>query len=126
MAVAGGFARAGRLPFVDDQEIAMTTRTAVHSRYSSAVVNANGTSNVVIAGVAGKTIRVHGFDITLASAQALTIKDGTTPLTGPMTLQTYQKPKDPDPHFETSSGNDLHFDLGVGAQMSGIIWYVQS
>ena len=94
--------------------------------YSSAVVNANGTSNVVIAGVAGKTVRVHGFDITLASAQALTIKDGATPLTGPMTLQTYQKPKDPDPHFETSPGNDLHFDLGVGAQMSGIIWYVQS
>ena len=99
-------------------------------------VNFNTTGdNTIVAAVAGKTIQVYGLVLVVTTtAVALTIKDGATALTGPMTVLAGTPlvlglpiGADSAPLFATSSvANAFVIGQGAGAsQVSGICYFVQ-
>lgn len=105
---------------------------AAHSQSQTfnarAVVNASASGdNTVIAGVAGKSIYVYGFDLSLAQSTTFTLKSGaSTSLTGPMTLNAYSKSATYAPaYWVTNPGDNLVINLGSAIQCSGTIWYRQ-
>jgi hypothetical protein len=89
----------------------------------------------VVAGVASQRIRVVNFVLIAAAAVNATWKDGTTALTGAMTMATgvpiqsgYSTVRGVgggyDGHFDTSQGADLTLNLSGNVQVSGWVNYV--
>jgi len=101
---------------------------------TSAVVNvATSGDNVIVTGVAGKIIRVLNFVLQPSAMVACTWKDGSTALTGPMSVSTsglYPGWVPPQAggltvgHFETTAGNSLVLNLGANTQVSGYVNYL--
>lgn len=86
----------------------------------------------LVAGQAGRTIRVHAFFLVAASAVTAKFQSGSTDLTGAMSMIT-GTPLQAQPaplqvsargaHFETNAGDDLNLNLGGAVQVSGWIEY---
>ena len=118
-----------------------TTRPAVPTAAlsSSVIINVNSTgNNFIIAGSAGKTIRIMAIDlqvsgITGGTPTTVTFKDGTsTALTGPYAFlngASFTKDFSGEPWYICStSGASSGFNINQSgtAQLSGTIWYTQS
>lgn len=91
-------------------------------------ISALGTS-VVITGVAGKRIQVYGLFFQCSILTNVTVKSGTTALTGPMSflaggglnLNPFS-----DVYFEVAEGENFVFQLaGLTGQVGGMVTYVQ-
>ena len=86
-------------------------------------------ANVVIAGVAQQTIRVHRLFLVVAADVDITVKSGTTPLTGAMSFKAgggAALDLSEEPWFVTAAGDDFVFTLSDAVQVSGGIYYAQS
>jgi hypothetical protein len=93
---------------------------------SRAPIDVTGTgAKVILAGVAGKTTRVHGFDLALTASSTVQWKCGTTNVTGVMSLTTYFKPPSEEPYFACAAGEDLSITVGTAVQIGGILYYRQ-
>lgn len=92
-----------------------------------AVVSASSSGdNTLIAAVSGKQIYVYGLDVYLASSATLTLKCGSTALTGAMTISSYSKTiTSGSPYWVCPANTALVGSLGTGVQASGVIWYTQ-
>jgi hypothetical protein len=104
---------------------------------SQNVINTASTgNNYVIAGLASKTIRVMAMllqisGITGGTPTTVTLKDGTTALTGPFAFlngSTLNLENTGAPWFICSTGAGLGFNINQSgtAQLSGTVWYTQS
>jgi hypothetical protein len=82
-------------------------------------------AHVIVAGVAGKNTRVHGFDLSLSGASTVQWKCGSTNVTGVMTLDAYTKAPSDEAHFACAAGEDLSVTLGGAVQAAGILYYRQ-
>lgn len=91
----------------------------------AAISAASSGNNIVIAGVAGKRIYIFGIDLSTASSTTVQFKDGTTALTGIMTLNAYSKGLlvSSPAYWVLTAGNDFVISLGGAVQMSGAVWY---
>jgi hypothetical protein len=86
----------------------------------------------VLAGVAGKAIRVLNYVLVSPSTVAVIWKDGGTALTGAMTIPAqglwpgYASfgAGQSAGHFDTSSGNNLVLNVGSAVQVSGYVNYI--
>lgn len=91
---------------------------------------AAGSTVALIAGVAGKTIRVFAIHITLA-AGTLVFKQGSTAMTGAMSFGSLSlDPMRDDggmlvPHFVCASGADFNLTFSGANQCSGYALYTQ-
>jgi hypothetical protein len=82
-------------------------------------------AHVIVAGVAGKNTRVHGFDLSLSGGSTVQWKCGSTNVTGVMTLNAYTKPQAEEAHWACAAGEDLSLTLGGAVQAGGILYYRQ-
>ena len=82
-------------------------------------------AHVLVAGVAGKTTRVQGFDFSLSASSTVQWKCGSTNLTGVMTLDAWTKAPSEDAYFACAAGEDLSLVLGGAVQAGGILVYRQ-
>jgi len=98
--------------------------------------SSNG-DNTVIAGVAGKTIRVLSIFFKVQAAVNITFKDGASnALTGAMPFAAFDSLTfdfrsgptvlEPFPWFETAPGNAFVMNLSVGTQVSGTVYFTQT
>ncbi len=93
-------------------------------------ITASGDSTL-IAGAAGKQVRVYRMKLTVASASNILIKDGsTTVLDGPLTFAAngamvldFTNINMP-PWYITSTGNDLVINNSSGVQLGGNVDYL--
>lgn len=89
-------------------------------------------SGTIIAGVAGKiTTIISMILVNNIGTTTITIKDGSTALTGAMLLAAgvpFILPPDPTVDWFQSAvaGNDIVLTLGASTQVSGSVWYVQN
>jgi hypothetical protein len=93
----------------------------------SAVISraTSGDGTAVIAALAGKKTRVYGLFFAAASSVVVTLKRGSTALTGPMTLGALALDLQGRPWFTTAVAEDLFVNLGAAIQVSGTIYYTQ-
>lgn len=93
-----------------------------------AVVSISSASGdrTVITGLSGKTISVYGFDLSLSATTSVTLKCGSTALTGAMPMNAWSKPVTQAPaYFVCAGGSNLVINLGTSASMGGVIFYRQ-
>jgi len=88
-----------------------------------------GTQATIAAPTKGK-IRIHGIALAAAADVTATLKDGSTALTGAMTLAKTAGPLSlgvpPDPNrilWELSAEAAFNITLGGAVQVSGTVWY---
>ena len=82
--------------------------------------------NTVVAAVAGKKIRVLGYNLTSRTAGLLTIKSSTTSTLAELDLvaDTAVPYSGPAPAFETVAGELLNFNVAAGVDVVGHLTYV--
>ena len=92
-----------------------------------AAISFTGTGDqTIIAGIASKSIAVYGIDFVLLAAQAVTVKCGSTAVTGAMTLVAWSKPLVQAPaYFTCGAGEALILGMGGSTTVGGIVWYRQ-
>lgn len=94
---------------------------------ANAVVNiTTATTTAVIAGVAKKTIRIHGYAIMAGDTNNVTLKDGTTALTGPFPLAAQAgavAPYAQDGWFDLTQGNAFNITTDAAHVLSGHVRY---
>jgi hypothetical protein len=89
-----------------------------------AVINfATASTNVIVAGIPGHRINVMKIFMTIVGSTTLTFEDGTTPLTGPMTLSAMALDYDGCPWWTTSIGNGFAINSSSPVQVSGSLQY---
>lgn len=96
---------------------------------SSAIINFNTSgNNTVITGIPANTIRIFKIFLMANGVTELTVKDGTTALTGPMLLTNGSLTLDLDsePWFVTSAGEHFIIGSSQAVQISGRVYYTQS
>lgn len=99
----------------------------------SAAISASATSNTLVSAVSGRRIAVYRFFISnaVATAQAFTVQDGSTGLTGAIALPTavggfismFASAAEEAPIFITSSGNALNMALANATATAGYLQY---
>lgn len=98
-------------------------------RYQSAIVNTAASGDTtLVAAVAGQAIAVVGLLLVAAGAVTVVIKDGSTGLTGAISLVAGQPlvlvpERAPIPWFTTTPGQALVITLGGAVQVSGRVYY---
>lgn len=93
----------------------------------AAISIASSGDNTVIVAVSGKRISIYGLDLYCGTATAVTLKDGSTALTGAMTVSAYSLPlKSAPAYWILTSGNAFVINLGAANQCSGAVWYSQN
>lgn len=94
-------------------------------------VNASGTSTLV-AGQAGKQIKVYRLKLIVAAAVTIYIQDGSTVLDGPLSFAANEgmvldlTGLDMPPWYTTSPGNALVMNCGSTVQIGGNLDYLVS
>lgn len=95
-------------------------------------VSVNG-DNVIVAGIAGKQIKVYRMKWVCSAGVTITIKDGaSTVLDGPMAFSANEGAVldwpgyDGPAWYTTSPGNSLIMNLSVGVQVGGNLDFIQS
>jgi hypothetical protein len=96
---------------------------------SSTAINFNATGDTtLVTGVAGQIISVFQLFLVVSATTALTFKDGTTALTGAMSMSANGSiflHYDTTPWFFAGAGNNFVLNQFASAQISGRIYYVQ-
>jgi len=90
--------------------------------------NAAG-DNIIVAGIAGKTIEVYSLTCVWGGDSMTTIQSGSTALTGPMDmLESGSMVLDYNrrPWYTCADGDDFIINLAPGVQISGRAYYTQS
>ena len=112
-----------RIQDVNDREI------FVRHEQSAAVNVSSAGDNIIVAGVAGKRLKVLCFSLQAYGTVQTFWADGSgaAPLTGPYTFQAregicFGVPQ-PSILFGTSAGNDLVLNLSGGVQVVGHVTY---
>jgi len=83
----------------------------------------------LVAGVAGKTIKAYRLVLVFGGTTAITIKDGSTALTGAMPFNaggSLVLDVGSSPWWTTSSGNGLVLNSSAAVSVAGFLQYVQS
>lgn len=97
-------------------------------KHAPIVASASGASQVV-AGVAGKRIRVLGYTLVAAAAVTAKFQSNATDLTGALPLAAnggVSAASGPDvPSFETAAGETLNVNLGGAVQVGGHLTYME-
>jgi len=86
----------------------------------------SGTSTLGIAAVTKTIIRVYALFVSVATATTIEFEDGSTGLSGAMTLASgipLVLPFNGYPYFVTSAGNAFNVVPGGSVQTSGTIYY---
>lgn len=93
----------------------------------SSISASSSGDNTVIAAVSGKQIAIYALDLSLASGTTVTLKCGSTSLTGAMTLRAYSKSLllPAPPYWVCAANTAFVINLGSGVQASGAVWYTQ-
>lgn len=98
------------------------------SNAQSAVISFSGSGdNTVVAGVAGKTIRILKLVFNVAATTNITLKHGATAWTGAMPFVAnmgFVEDAETDP-FITASGEAFVINSSVAVQVSGYVKYTQ-
>ncbi len=106
--------------------VASISGHAQQSFNARAVVSTTGAANHTIVGaVTGKQVSLFGVDVSATASTTLTIKCGSTAVTGAMTLTAYSKPITTPAYFVCPVGTALVFTTTGSADMGGVIWYRQ-
>lgn len=82
----------------------------------------------VVTAVTGQRARIYKMWVSAAAATTLTIQDGATAVTGPITMSTGTPvvlPMDGQPWISGSVGNALNFNLSSAVNVAGIAWITQ-
>lgn len=79
------------------------------------------TTGTILARSVG-TIKVYGMFFSCAASVTLTLQNGSTNLTGSMTLQSFFLPISSEAWFQTTGTNDFK-QTGAGSQCSGTLYY---
>ena len=83
-------------------------------------------SNQVVAAVANQRIAIYGIDLSCATSTTVQMLDGSTPLSGAMTLTSYSKPLTATgPYWVGTAGNAFNIGLGAAVSCAGTLWYTQ-
>lgn len=96
---------------------------------SAAVSFAAGGDNTVIAAITDTRIMVHRLFIVVAGATNITIKNGSTSLTGAMPFAANGAlvlDISGEPWFAVSKGSAFVVNLSAGVQVSGTVYYATS
>lgn len=119
-------------PKGDTQLIAATVYPTIAASLTNAVVDFDATGdNVIVTGLAGKTIKVYRAALVVEGSDThLRFKDGPggAPLSGPLPLRDHGSimfDLEDKPYYETSQGIDLVLWQDGTAIVGGNIWYVQ-
>jgi hypothetical protein len=103
------------------------------SPLQQAVINVNGAGDtVILAGVAGKQIKVYRLKMIVAAATTILFKDGSTVIDGPLSFSANEgmvldfTGNDMPPWYTTSTGNSLVMNCSVGVQVGGNFDYLVS
>lgn len=109
--------------------LAFVTNSSVKDVLLEASINfANGADNTIVAGVSGQGIYVYKYFLVVSNALTLTFKDGSTGLTGPISLAANEAMVftfDTRPWYSTTLGNDFIINASNGSQVSGRVYYLQ-
>lgn len=106
--------------------LGLVAATANAQSFNQRAVVSISSSGDLIGAVSGQQIYIYGLDLVLASSTTLTLKCGSTALTGAMTLISYSKQVIADtPYWVCPAGTAFVGTLGSGVQTSGVIWYRQ-
>lgn len=81
--------------------------------------------NTILSATAGKTYRIIKMVLLLASSTTVTMKAGSTVLTGAMTMDNLLLDDDGVPWFTTVDNEAFIINLGGAVQASGRIWYLE-
>lgn len=98
---------------------------------TAAIAAASSGDNTLVAAVAGKRIRVHGYELSASGAVNAKFKDGAaTDLTGLIYLAAAgsgadadERTADPDGLFQTTAGNALLLNLSGAVAVGGWVDY---
>src|SRR5262245_32385304 len=94
---------------------------------SALIANAAASGDTtLVAGAAGKQIRVHSFVYQLSGTTAVKFKSGSTDLTGAMAGvngNVVAQGFDPNGHFVTAAGDDLVLNSSQAIGVNGSIEY---
>ena len=92
-----------------------------------AIINATGAGEkTIIAAAAGKTYRILAIFFYLAAAEAITIKSGSTALTGAMTISSFERDfTTAQPWFICADNEAFIISLATGGQTSGRVYYLE-
>jgi hypothetical protein len=97
--------------------------------YSIAVVSAATTTIAAVAALTAQTTRVYKVFLVVSTATTLAFADGTTPLTGGLSLLangSVTLGADGTPWFQTSANSAFNITNSAGAQVSGAIYYTRN
>ena len=103
---------------------------AIQGAIASAVINiASAADNTIVSAVSGEIVRVWKIWFWVNGTVSVTIKDGTTSLTGAMAMvaqNEFNRPLDEVvPWFTTTAGNAFVITLSGAVQVSGRVYYTQ-
>jgi hypothetical protein len=94
------------------------------------VAAASSGDNTLVAAVAAKKIRVHGYELSAARAVNAKFRSGATDITGLFTLaaagasaDAQERTADPDGLFETATGAALVLNLSGAVAVAGFVDY---
>jgi hypothetical protein len=95
-----------------------------------AITSAGAGDNTLVAAVAGKKIRVHGYELSASAAVNAKFRSGTTDITGLIYLaaagsgaDAQDRAGDPDGLFETVAGQALVLNLSAAVAVGGWVDY---
>ena len=85
--------------------------------------------NTLVAGVVGKVTTIYRLALTFTGATTATFKDGSTALTGPLTLfagGSITLDYETVPWFTLGPGDNFVLNLSLASSVSGIVYYTQA
>lgn len=86
------------------------------------VINATGSSNVLVSGIDGRIIEVNNYNITASGASDITFLSGSTSISGPMILSASGSISADGVSFVTARGESLSLDVS-GSRVTGHLTY---
>jgi hypothetical protein len=100
------------------------------SRMSYGVINFSSSGNTtLVAGLSGQTIRVFRIMFNVGGATNITISDGVTTFSGPLSFSTgggFVLDFSGDPWYVTGLSNGFVFNSTAAVQVGGTVYYTQS
>lgn len=98
--------------------------------FTEAIINFSASGDTaLVAAVAAQTTKIYRLFLVVAGATTLTFKDGSSALTGAMTMTSggsLTLDFDGNPWFTGSANTAFNLNSGNAVQVSGRLYYIQS